>query len=99
MHHKVNVMSSLVYMPKKVVSKFDHSLVFIFSFPNNIIIYILLKKILCDGPMPFFYHSTSFASPTGKSRWTMLVDNVGLKTCLLGASNFMVTLTFFLGVN
>ena len=47
----------------------------------------------------FFYHSTSFTSPTAKSHWTMLVDNVGLKTCLLGASNFIVTLTFLLGVN
>jgi hypothetical protein len=29
-----------------------------------------------------------------KSRWTMLVDNVDLQTCLLGTLNFMVTLTF-----
>ena len=33
-----------------------------------------------------------------KIRWTMSVDNVGLKIQLLGTSNSMVTLTFFLGV-
>ena len=29
-----------------------------------------------------------------KTRWIMSMDNVGLKICLLGTSNFMITLTF-----
>ena len=34
-----------------------------------------------------------------QTRWTMLVDNVGLQIWLLGTSNSMTTLTFFFGVN
>ena len=34
-----------------------------------------------------------------QTRWTMLVDNVGLQIWLLGTSNSMITLTFFFGVN
>ena len=34
-----------------------------------------------------------------KTRWTMLVDNVGLKICMLGTLDSVVTLTFFVGVN
>ena len=34
-----------------------------------------------------------------KAHWTMLVDNVGLKICLLGTSNSMVTLAFFPGTS
>jgi hypothetical protein len=30
-----------------------------------------------------------------KTRWTILVNNVGLKICLLGTLNSMVTVTFF----
>ena len=40
------------------------------------------------------YQTTSFASPQHKTRWTMSVDNVGLKICLLETLDFMVTLTF-----
>ena len=36
-----------------------------------------------------FYHVTSFRLSHRKTRWTMLVDNVRLETCLLGTSNFM----------
>ena len=43
----------------------------------------------------FFYQSTSFASPNTKLVWTISVDNKGLKICLLGTSNFVVTLSFF----
>jgi len=32
-----------------------------------------------------------------KTRWNMSMDYVGLKTCLLGTSTYMVTRTFFLG--
>ena len=31
-----------------------------------------------------------------KTRWTILVDNVGLKICLLGTLNSMVTLACFI---
>ena len=31
-----------------------------------------------------------------KTRWTMSVDNIGqVKICILGTSNFMITLTSF----
>ena len=46
-----------------------------------------------------FLHEQFFCFSHCITRWTMLVDNVGLETCLLGTSNSMVTLTFFLGVN
>ena len=48
------------------------------------------------GHCLFFYQSTFFASPTAKpTRWTMLVDNAGLKVCLWGTLNFMVSMIFF----
>ena len=46
------------------------------------------------GPC-LFLPKRSFVSPTAKIHWTMSVDNVGLKLCLLGILNSMVTLTFF----
>ena len=48
------------------------------------------------GPC-FFLPYHLFCLYHRKTRWTMLVDYVGLKTCLLGTSTFMIT--FFLGVN
>ena len=46
------------------------------------------------GPLSF--STKAFLLPLHyKTRWTMLVDNVGLTICLLGTSNSMVTLTFF----
>jgi hypothetical protein len=45
--------------------------------------------------LAFFYQSNSFASPNCKTHWTMPLDNVGFKICLLGTSNFMVPMTFF----
>jgi hypothetical protein len=44
-------------------------------------------------PLLSFYEITSFAYPT--IHWIISVDNVGLKLCLLGISNSMITPTFF----
>jgi hypothetical protein len=49
---------------------------------------------LCRGPLPFLLEQLLCLSHR-KTRWTMSVDNVGLKIYLLRTSNFMVTLTFF----
>ena len=45
------------------------------------------------GPYLFLLEYLLYLSHR-KTRWTMSVNNVGLKICLLGASNSMVTLTF-----
>ena len=46
------------------------------------------------GPCRFL-HEHLFCLSHRKTRWIMLVDNVGLEICILGTSNYMVTLTFF----
>ena len=74
---------------------FLSSLVFIFSSyppPNK---YIIITIFPCHGSLPFFDHSTSIAYSHRKTLWTMSVDNVGLKICLLETLNSMVTLTLF----
>ena len=40
--------------------------------------------------LAFFYKSTCFTLPTTKIHWTMLMNDVGLKICLLGTLNSMV---------
>ena len=58
------------------------------------------RAFLCHGPLPFSSRDHLFCLSHHKTRWTMLVDYVGLKICLLGTSTYMVTLTFIsLGVN
>jgi hypothetical protein len=46
------------------------------------------------GPFIFLLEHLFYLSHR-KPRWTMSVDNVGLKIWLLGILNSMVTLTFF----
>ena len=61
------------------------SLVFIFSSPWKIHETFIITSFLCLPWAPaFFYQSTSFAPPHRKTHWTMSVNNVGLKICLLG---------------
>ena len=50
------------------------------------------------GPC-LFLQEHLFCLSRRKTPWTMSVDNVGLKICLLGTSNFMAHRHFFLGVN
>jgi hypothetical protein len=45
--------------------------------------------------LAFYLVDDLFCLSHRKTRWTMLVDNVGLKVRLLETSNSMVTLTFF----
>ena len=60
-------------------------LVFVFF---SLIRYVLQQQFPTMGPCLFLLEHH-------KTRWTMLVDNVGLKICLSGTSNFMITVTFF----
>ena len=46
------------------------------------------------GPR-LFLQERIFCLSHGKTCWTLYVDNVGLKICLLGTSNSMVTLKIF----
>ena len=73
------------------------SLVFIFSSQNfNIYIYnnFIITTFLCHGPLPFYVRARLLPLHH-KTHWTMSMDNVGLKICLWGTSNSMVTLTNF----
>ena len=103
MHPKVNVLilfniclKSAVLKEKKF--KFDHS--FVFSclhllFPQNNYIQNLSKQYFPTMGPCLFLPKHLFCLPRHKTQWTMLVDSARLKICLLGTSNFMVTLTFF----
>ena len=91
MHPKVDVLIIFYICPKKAVLKnkfkFDHSLVFhcirlLFPHRNSLNFTITI----------FLY---IFCLSHRKTCWIMSMDNVGLKICLLGISNFMITLTFF----
>ena len=110
MHPKVsvfflNICPKRAYLEIKIKIKFDHSFVssclhLLFSpekTPKNII-----PIFLCHGvmdPCTFLLEHLFYLSHR-KTRWTMSINNVGLKICLLRTSNSMVTLTFFsLGVN
>ena len=83
---KVNVLIFFLYMPKtqqscKRISKFDHSFsshVIIFSSPKNLSLHFIITIFLCHGPLPF--STIIFCLSHCRTRWTMLVDNVGLTT-------------------
>ena len=47
----------------------------------------------------FFLLDHLFCLSHCKTHWSMSTNCVGLKTCLLGTSIYMVTMTFFLGVS
>ena len=46
------------------------------------------------GPC-YFLSKHLFCLSHRKAGWTMLVDNVGLRTCFLGTLNLMIILAFF----
>ena len=81
--------------------KFDESLVFIFSSPEDISAKKnIITSSLCHGPLFFFLLEHLFCLSHCKTRWTMSVNNVGLKIRLLQTPYSMVILTFSsLGVN
>ena len=64
---------------------------FVFSFPKK---FINITTFVCHGPPAFLLLDHPFCLSHLKTCWTMLVDNVGLRICLLGTSNSMVTVTF-----
>ena len=96
----LNICPKRAYLEIKIKIKFDHSFVssclhLLFSpekTPKNII-----PIFLCHGvmdPCTFLLEHLFYLSHR-KTRWTMSINNVGLKICLLRTSNSMVTLTFF----
>ena len=100
MHHIVNAFFFWFNIcPKwallKERFKFDHSHVFScvrLNFPQKKhslkIYYTNISR-----PLPFFLLEHLFWLSHRRTRWTVLVDNVGLKICRLGTSNSMVALT------
>ena len=88
----LNICPKTVVWKKKF--KFDHSFVFIFS-SQKYFIKNHYNVISLPWALTFFLIKHLFCFSHRKTRWTMSVDNVGLKICLLGTLNFMVTLTFF----
>ena len=103
MHQKKNVLISLNICPKRIVMKKKSSLTillsslaFIFSSPpqiNPLIFYY--NNISLPWALAFFLPEHLSCLSHHQTRWTMSVDNVDLKICLLGTSNFMIALTFF----
>ena len=71
------------------------SFVFIFLSPKKKFIKNLLYQQLYAMGHCLFLLEHLFCLSHHKTCWTMSVDNVGLKICLLGISNSMVTLTYF----
>ena len=53
------------------------------------------KNISLPWAIAFFLLKHLFCLSHRKTHWIMSVDNVGLKICILGTSNSMVTLIFF----
>jgi hypothetical protein len=95
--------------PRKVVLKSKNYQVSLFGLvfvglpllipQNNIIKILLLQFLSAMGPC-LFPTKAPFLPHHRKTHWTMLVNNVDLKICLLGTSNSMATQTIFsLGVN
>ena len=62
---------------------------------KNFIASLLLWWYFSEMGTCLFLHEHLFCLSHDKTRWTMLVDDVGFQICLLGTSNSMVTLTFF----
>ena len=53
------------------------------------------KNIYLPWALAFFLPEHLFCLSHRKTRWTMSMDSVSIKICLLGTLNFMITLTFF----
>ena len=93
MHEKVNVVIFLIYTQKRKFCKnfkLGRSLVFSclhLLFPKKKPSEIYYKSVSLSWALAFFYYSTS--------RWTMSMNNVGLKICLLETLNSIITLIFF----
>ena len=96
MHQKVNVLFFLIYVQKgqvfiNLLIKIDNHFVCFclhLLFPNS------QKYFFVLGPY-FFLPKHLFCLSHRKPRWTMSVDSVSLKLCLLGTLNSIVALTFF----
>jgi len=99
MHPKSECAHYFSVCPKREVLKKISSLTILLSSsslpPKKITNNLLSQHLFLPWALAFFYKSTSFASPTAKTRWTMSVDKVDLNTCLVGTSKSMVTQTCF----
>ena len=92
--HYFNIICAKRAILKKI--KFDHSLVFIFSSPQKsfLIVYIINIISFAMGTC-LFQLEHLFCLSHHKTCWSMSVDTISLKICLLETLNFMITLTFF----
>ena len=100
MHQKMNVLIFLQYMPKKgsfekgkklTLTILVSSLIFIFSSQKKP---LKIKKQFSamDPYLPPQEHL--FCLSHRKTRWTMSVENVSHRTCILETWNSIVTVTF-----
>ena len=100
MDHKKNVL--LIYAQKKAVLRqiqvwpFSCLLLSSSSLPEKRIALKFYYNIISLpwGPCLFLQEQLICLSQR-KTRWTMSVDNISFKLCLLGTSNSMTTLAFF----
>ena len=99
MHEKMNVLIFLLYSWKtSSLIILLSSLVFDFSSPRKIHQNLIVTIFFL--PWAFAFSTIAhFCLSHDKTHWTMSMDNVDLKTCLLRTSNSMITLAFFLCVN
>ena len=101
MHQKVNVLIFLSICSEWVILIFfqvDHFFVFSylhFLFPSKNLIEKnkFHSNNLCHGRLPFSTIAPLLPLPL-QNPLDHVVDNVGLKICLLGTSNFMVAMSF-----
>ena len=66
----------------------------LYIYNNNNNTSFIITTFLCHGPLPFYVRARLLPLHH-KTHWTMSMDNVGLRICLWGTSNSMVTLTNF----
>jgi hypothetical protein len=103
MHQKVNMLIFLKRMPKKGIFKNNsslkvgHSLVFSclhLLFPKKNSLKSYYNIIFLPWALEFLSEHL-FGLSKHKPRWTMSMDDIGLKIHFLGTSNSMITLMFF----
>ena len=89
-----------IYIPEKTVLRKKNNRFWPFSClhllsPQYYFIKNYYNNISLSWALAFYLLDDLSCLSHRKIRWTMLVDNVGIKVCLFGTSNSMVTLIFF----
>ena len=88
-------LKKVVLKEKKRKTILLYALVFFYSKKSKRIIKISSQQHLCAMGHWFFLLEHFFCLSHCKTHWTIPINNAGLKICLLGTSNSMVTMTFF----